>query len=167
VSGPLVVGQFYLVPTVHTTWCGTAGDWPVIGPEHNDIEFFHFTTMHYHVDARFLPPNSTRIHQTLSYPLHARHPPYAGKKETLPKPVWRRRKCHRASIGFNPYDPRITIMRQHYAGRQCARNSSGFVCPHRHAPLGSIVPVNGVITCPLHALKIDAITGIVLAPGRE
>lgn len=165
-SGPLVVGRFYLVPTVHTTWKGKLADWPVIGPEHDDREFFQFSTHHYHVDARFLPAKSKRVDETLMYPLHAQKPLLGGPEIPLPKPVWRRRICVRASFQFEPWDPRIDKMRAHFAGTQCARNAGGWVCPHRQAPLGSIVPVDGVIVCPLHGLWIDAVTGVCLEQPR-
>jgi hypothetical protein len=180
VTGPLVVGQFYLVPTVRGKWIGQGfahntgrrslaltANWPVIGPEHNDIEFFGFSTPHYHIDARFLPEGDKRIHLTLTYPLHGRRGIWTptGDTEALPAPVWRRRKCIRSNTGLDPWGSGpITKMREHYAGRQCARNVGGWVCPHRQAPLGSVQPKDGVIICPLHGLHIDAATGVVLAP---
>lgn len=181
VSGPLVVGQFYLVPCVRGQWIGqprrrrvwdhaiVVAYWPVIGPEHEDGQFFGFDTPHYHVDARFLPLDDGRIDQTLTYPLHGRKGLWTtdGKSEPLPKPVWRRRKCIRAGTGFDPWNSTpIRKMREHFAGAQCARNAGGFVCPHRQAPLGSVVPKDGVIVCPLHGLRIDAATGVVLPAVR-
>ncbi|MBX9847503.1 MAG: Rieske 2Fe-2S domain-containing protein [Xanthobacteraceae bacterium] len=50
----------------------------------------------------------------------------------------------------------------HFAGTQCARGKGGFICQHRNAVLGSIEPRDGVITCPLHGLRIGAQTGVVL-----
>lgn len=163
VTGPLVVGQFYLVPTVRLRWSGLLRDWPVIGPPHEDREFFNFSQTHYHVDARFLPPDSKRVYHTLHYPLHGER--RSGKEDgPVPPPEWRRRKCIRAAVeGFHNPHPAAGEMRRHYAGVQCASNAGGWVCPHRQAPLGSIVPVDGVITCPLHALRIDAATGVVLS----
>ena len=47
----------------------------------------------------------------------------------------------------------------------------GWICPHQATPLGSIEPVDGIIICPLHGLRIDAQTGIVVpsvsAAGKE
>lgn len=171
-SGPLKVGSFYLVPTVFAQW-GAPGlswrsknvlrAWPVIGPLHSDKEFFNFETDHYHVDARFLPLKDPRVYSTLPYPIHARKPPFAPDGATLPKPVWARRKCIRAGVpDFAPSSIEIDAMRTHYAGRACKRGKAGFICPHRNAPLGSSVPLNGIITCPLHGLRIDAATGVVL-----
>ena len=136
-------------------------DWPVIGPQHEDREFFGFTTWHYHVDARFLPKGDKRIYDTLTYPLHGRHR-VNGRYDRLPKPVWRRRKCVASGVGFAPGGRQIAAMQAHYAGQQCPRNRAGFVCPHRKVPLGSVEPKDGVIVCPLHGLRIDAVTGVVL-----
>lgn len=177
VSGPLVVGQFYLVPTVWARWISRApkahpwrhdlaeGAWPVIGPKHADVEFFDFRQAHYHVDARFLPPGDSRSLMTLTYPVHGRDGMWTkdGKPEPLPPIVWRRRKCIRAGTEFDPGNSsQIKKMRGHFAGVQCARNAAGFVCPHQQAPLGSVAPKDGVIVCPLHGLHIDAATGVVL-----
>lgn len=41
-----------------------------------------------------------------------------------------------------------------------------FATPHRKFSLGSIEPINGVITCPLHGMQIDAATGRALAPNQ-
>lgn len=56
-----------------------------------------------------------------------------------------------------------------YEGQQCKRSSKsgGWICPHRKANLTGVVPYNGVITCPLHALKICAETGVVLPADKE
>lgn len=56
-------------------------------------------------------------------------------------------------------------IQRHYAGAKCAKGKGGWVCPHQKASLGSIMPIDGVITCPLHGLKIDAETGIVIDNG--
>jgi hypothetical protein len=159
---PLVVGQFYLVPTVRAPWFGKVADWPVIGPEHDDREILGFRHRHYHVDARFLPAKSKRVLSTLGHPLHAkRHGDLP--LGPLPRPIWRRRKCIRATVGgFHPWHTTLDKLRAHYAGQQCLKGKGGWICPHQKAALGSIVPVNGVIICPLHGLYIDAATGVCL-----
>lgn len=155
---PPIVGRFYLVPTVRTAWCGKLADWPVIGPKHDDREFFAFSEPHYHLDARFLRPGHPGIHKTLNYPVHWPR----GLDGVMPKPVWRRRKCQRTTNDFNPHHATITAMCVAFAGRQCALGPGGWICPHRKAALGSVVPVDGIIICPLHGLKIDAATGVCL-----
>lgn len=61
--------------------------------------------------------------------------------------------------------PAVMAIQRHYAGAKCAKGKGGWVCPHQKASLGSIMPIDGVITCPLHGLKIDAETGIVIDNG--
>lgn len=56
----------------------------------------------------------------------------------------------------------IKAMADHYGGHQCAKARTGWVCPHRDIPLGQFAPVDGIITCPLHGLRVVAATGKVL-----
>lgn len=163
-TSPPAVGEFYLVPTVRTAWCGKVANWPVIGPKHSDREFFGFTEPHYHLDARFLRPGHRGIYETLTYPVHW---PRGRDGGPMPKPVWRRLKCQRLTNDFHPFGKQIAAMREAFAGRQCARGTRGWICPHQHAALGSVVAVDGIIICPLHGLKIDAATGVCLTGGRS
>ncbi len=158
---PAVAGRMYLVPTVKAKWIGRLGIWPVIGPLHEDAEIFNFDKDHYHVDARFLPPRFHKPEKAFVYPLHA----------DAITAVWRRRKCIRAYVPYTLPGGRDTspvfVLRGIFAGHQCERGKGGWICPHRKASLGSLSPVNGVITCPLHGLRIDAETGIVLTPEAQ
>src|SRR5258708_5362853 len=162
-TAPLVEGRFYLVPTVRAKWYGKLADWPVVGPLHEDREFFRFELDHYHVDPRFLPRRMKDgvVDRAFSAPLCI--PP-------LPPAMMKRRKCVRSHVDyFLPYFGRDTspvdVLRKHFAGQQCAAGKGGWICPHRKASLGSIQPVDGIITCPLHGLRIDAATGQVLGEG--
>lgn len=158
IAGPLVPGRFYLVPTVRCDYFGVVADWPVIGPVHNDVEFFSFHLQHYHFDRRFItPPASLRMREFETAPLHA----HAG--DVLPAPVWRRKLCRRAEMPFDyAHQPKVQALQDGFAGKACARGKAGWICPHRHVALGSIEPREGVITCPLHGLRIDAASGVVL-----
>jgi len=160
-TSPLIAGRFYLVPIVRAKWFNHLDAWPVIGPLHEDREFLHFPDDHFHVDARFLPASFKDPWRVFSYPLHA----YRGEPP-LPAPVMKRRKCVRVHVPWEVSGRRNTgpldVLRAHFAGRQCAKGKSGWICPHRHAALGSIQADGGVITCPLHGLRIDAVTGAVL-----
>lgn len=180
-TAPLVEGRFYLVSTVRGSWFGKIADWPVIGPLHEDREIFNFPWVHYHVDGRFLPRRPEwKVVETFSRPLHV-----GSTNSSLPRPVLRPRKCIRAHVpycisGAGTYrDTRpIEALRERYAGHQCKHGKGGWICPHRNAPLGSIAPapdtirdaagprIGLVITCPLHGLRIEAETGIVL-PDRQ
>ena len=53
----------------------------------------------------------------------------------------------------------VTQLNESFAGQQCRKGKRGFVCPHKLFPLGSVQVVDGVITCPLHGLRIDAQSG--------
>ena len=168
-TSPLVVGRFYLVPTVYGLWCETLDNWPVIGHKHNDVEFFSFTLDHYHVDQRFLDQESefVRLGYAFRRPLHDIRP-FARFPEgvSLGPVVYRKRKCRAASSEYTQgYQPQVVKLRHHFSGRQCARGKGGWICPHRKASLGSIAPIAGYIQCPLHGLFINAETGIVATPS--
>lgn len=155
-SAPPIPGHRYLVPCVRGMWYDTIKDWPVTGPQHNDPEFFHFQEQHYHLDRRFLPRRAAL--DAISAPMVIN----AWKNTSgFPPPVWRVRLCRSAEVKF-PDNQRSINMQAALAGTQCKRAKSGWVCPHRHFPLGSVKPnEHGRIMCPLHGLQIDAETGIV------
>lgn len=162
---PPVVGRFYLVRIVHAKYFGQIGDWPVIGPEHDDAEFFGFYQRHYHIDFRFVRWSDERAAERHSYVLYD-HP-----SQLMGKPVLRRRKCVRSSMIFSiPWNAKrdpLDVMREHYAGRQCNKGKGGWICPHRNAPLGSLEPQNGIVTCPLHGLRIHVDTGRVMPTDAQ
>ncbi len=187
-TSPPEVGKRYLVPAIRFKWKSAFFDnpaeygiwWPVIGELHDDVEFFDFKHKHYHVDPRFLTPrhwsdlaySETPMLTLLATPLnHTQWP------DGPPDPTYRRMKCsarvvdYEAAIkqftnretGQKQYpNPRTTAIRCAYKGVQCRRDKQGWVCPHRLAPLGSVAPISGVVTCFLHGLRIDAKTGICL-----
>jgi Rieske [2Fe-2S] domain len=152
-----VPGLSYLVPTVRGSFHAKIADWPVMGHLHEDARFFSFVEQHYHVDPRFVSVRFAK--RVFSAPLHARD--YAP----LGKIVFRQRKCIRTMPDY-PFSwrPEIDAVQRTYAGQQCARGKGGWICPHQKAALGSIPPnANGVITCPLHGLRINAASGVVEA----
>lgn len=157
---PPVVGRFYLVPTVQGRWYDSfREDWPVIGNLHNDVEFFDFHTKHFHLDYRFVRVRKSLLGRVKAAPLHAH------SSTPLSKPIFRRRKCLREQVIFDGPSKIMTPFRKSFAGHQCASGKRGWVCPHRHVALGSTPAIGGVITCPLHGLRINAATGLVLAPA--
>lgn len=181
-SEPPVIGQFYLVPTVTYTWLNRFEEprpYPVFPYQHEDAEHLSFPWMHYHVDPRFLDPriwadaqdselySSAKLGDAAAYSMCQRQPLSSGTKALpLPHPpvVWRRRKCQR-EIGPYQFAKAIAAkLSPAFVGHQCRRVRSGFVCPHKRFPLGSIAPIAGKITCPLHGLQIDAETGVVVGP---
>lgn len=163
VTVPLEVGRYYLVPVVRAKWHYIESDWPVMGPLHADVEFFNFQAEHYHVDGRFFTKEQIEIAESdwrplaadvQAVPLHA----YPGDP-ALPKPALAKRRCRFPQLPYEHGDKKpIQDLRKHYAGAQCPRGKSGWICPHRKVSLGSVASIDGVITCPLHGLRFDAAT---------
>lgn len=178
-SEPPVVGRMYLVPTVKHGWnfdlVGNA--WPVFLPRHDDTQFFNFTDQHYHIDPRFVGVRDFKSTEEWSFegdafrvfqnaPLH-RQRGWGKWAMELTDPVWRRRLCHRTAIPYRYAEkPPIQKLKAHFAGQTAPHNRHGWVCPHQHASLGSIVPEAGVITCPLHGLRIRASDGRCLSASE-
>lgn len=192
-TAPPVVGARYMVPTVSYIWLAHEAAWPVFLPKHEDAEHLDFKWPHYHVDPRFLNKEHTNraARWTLkrpglggydhtsaaeataqSSPLNrVEWDPTARENASVPHPTpeWRPMRCYRSSIAYRyGNQPAIRKMRDHFAGTQCARGRAGWICPHKRFPLGSIQPdEHGVLTCPLHGLRIVAESGIVLAANAQ
>lgn len=195
-TAPPVVGEFYLVPTVRYQWFEFVANWPVFPSFHEDKEHLNFPWPHYHVDPRFVAPDVAekvvrwqfgegdiatisqrvplnRITKEALYNRDfqlARHNISLAQAEanTVPHPdiVWRRRQCHRDLVYSHPHANAIRQLGEAFRGRQCPKNKTGWVCPHKSYPLGSVAAdPQGVITCPLHGLRIDAASGEVLGPA--
>lgn len=189
-SAPPVVGRRYLVPTVAYPWlcswnersiAAATRPWPVFLPKHEDAEHLNFPHQHYHVDPRFLnkadarraaayhvAPPAPDLKAGLEYTAQ-RMPLYIRGRDDHPPVVWMARRCFRSEITyrFGGY-PTIQKLRDHYHGQQCAKGRSGWVCPHKRYPLGSIAAdENGILTCPLHGLQIDSKTGHVVGGLRS
>lgn len=159
VAGPLVEGALYLVPTVRAKWYKTINDWPVIGPKHTDERFFNLKEEHYHIDVRFMRSEWRKRSGSNAF-----SSPLTNCREgEMPSPVFRRRKCRAALVAY-PFAGfrEIVHLQGYFAGQICPRGKGGWICPHQKASLGSVLPVDGVITCPLHGLRIDAQSGTVL-----
>lgn len=155
---PPVVGRFYLVPTVRGVWGSKDADWPVQGELHEDHKFFGFPWRHYHLDRRFIRVDWAD--DAIARPLTITD---RVNSEGLPDPVWRPRKCVSSGQFFPTTPAPVGAMQDALAGAMCRSNAQGWVCPHRNLPLGSVRPdKRGIITCPMHGLRIDAATGVVL-----
>jgi hypothetical protein len=72
-------------------------------------------------------------------------------------------KCTKSHVEY-PFGEAEQVIKinKHWAGQQCDRSKFGWICPHRNVQLGSMAPIDGVITCPLHGMRINAETGVVL-----
>lgn len=150
---PPVIGQQYLVPTVFGQWHHLLRDWPVIGRKHDDIEHFNFRPVHYHFDTRFLRVPARLLADAPYQPLHDRDDVKLGPITLA------RRTCLREPLLFVGPPGFLNNFHDYFAGQQCAKGKRGFVCPHKHFPLGSIKAIDGVVTCPMHGLRFDAASG--------
>jgi hypothetical protein len=162
-SEPPIAGRFYLVPCVHGMWCGKMGDWPVMGPKHDDARFLDFPWKHYHLNRFFLD-----IEDAINALTKLLHEPL-NKSIGLSAPVLQRRKCvvspllgiPVADVRRGIYSHRWIAMWNHYANRQCKRGA-GWICPHKGLDLGPIAPsADDYIICPLHGLRVHAGSGVV------
>lgn len=150
-TAPPIPGRYYWVWCVKGTWYGEVKDWPTWGPKHEDAKFFNFIEPHYHLNRHFLSKYDQ--HKAVSAPLH---------RDLSATSALRRRKC--LTDTPEPF-PALTPIHDAYAGSQCARGV-GWICPHKGMDLGPVaVGEDGVIACPLHGLRIDATTGVVV--GRK
>lgn len=166
---PPVVGQYYLVRCVKGWWGWPyrAGLWPVWGSLHEDGRFLNFPWVHYHLNRFFLSESDAcdAINGPLQIRRNNKEP---GKNDALPEPVLRRLKCRQSvrDIRFPiaralAGRPAWRTMYDHFGGEQCKRGN-GWVCPHKGFDLGVMAPdADGTITCPLHGLRINSVTGVV------
>ena len=168
IDEPPIQGRDYRVPCVHGRWCDRTGWWPVLLPLHTDTDHFAFPHRHYHVDLRFIthrripkkakqdPASALRWPLTdMLQPNHTSMP--------LSEVEWRRRRCQRIKTleHGEPWlrrIPMISTFRQKMAGRACTIRNGRPLCPHRAADLSTVPAVDGVVTCPLHGLRIDTAT---------
>ena len=181
-----IVGKFYLVPAIHMARYIDYGPlwWPTHGHRHDDAEFFDFPHQHYHVDQRFLTNRHIRqlgnfesingmgpIERSFAGPITGRYAHVPKMKDSMqmpPDPVLRKMKCIREMPDM-PFPFFGTKLHAHYAGTVAKRGRLGLVCPHRQYPLGQCkVDENGIITCPLHGLRIRAVDGVCVdVSGRK
>ena len=180
---PPVPGRAYLVPTVRHGWLGVRGDWPVMGPRHEDPEL-GFPWRHHHVDLRFLTRRQSAA-MTRSYGAVPQHPGDEVPARALaaaasplrelpgrplPHPVRRVRTCvadgHDYPLRHSLAAPRFPELHASHAGRRCGRDAAGrLVCPHRGFVLDGLAPdAAGRVTCPLHGLVVDVASGVVVPP---
>jgi hypothetical protein len=183
-TAPPIVGRWYLVPAIlwaNGVWyhCDDEDEflrvmqssqgakwWPVWGNKHEDAEHLLFPYPHYHIDQRFLTKRHWAEHTSVmssrspmqnvqSMPLH-----YSHLKSGPPKPKLRRMRCTLAHVNWEFSDATpILKMNDAFSGQQCAKGALGWICPHKQFALGSVEVIDGVVTCPLHGLRIDAESG--------
>jgi len=181
-SAPPILGQFYMVPTVTAIWCGSLGEYPVIGPLHNDRQHIGFDRDHWHIDTRFAA--SPRLLKDETNPEYWRRimatpimrtwksSMFSRKEPRSVAAVYARRwKCKRqAPDHISLFEDSATTANEgwkahfdHWAGHQCKKDGNGWRCPHRNVSLANQPVINGIVRCPLHDLMIDNATGRVLS----
>jgi len=179
------VGKHYLVPSIFMERFGGLKPmwWPVHGRIHNDVGYFNFEPLHYHIDVRFL--NKRHLHQIGNFNDGMEHTPLqrsfsqpVSQMKTYKDGKWeykdlapvelRKAKCIREQIDY-PYSdmPPVKRLNTDFAGKKCAKTSHGFVCPHQHYPIGQVpADKHGIVTCPLHGIRINATTGVCVGPSE-
>ena len=173
-----VVGKLYLVPAIHMArvHLGKPLWWPVTGPLDSDIGFFDFKPLHYHVDARFFNMQHARQWGTnrftddpfeamLSCPVTALY----QKEPKPPTPALKRMRCNRLGTGY-PYanTKQINALNAAYAGKSAINKDGRTICPHRGARIDQYpADEHGIVTCPLHGLRIDKRTRLCVGPKAK
>ncbi len=177
VEGPLEIGKSYEVPVLRAKYGGRRDYWPVLLPIHGDVEFFAVHKEHYHTDTRFFDDSQWA---------HMKGETDVEKNENANNAVipyddlykfeveWRTLECRRlipnrlaiAAAKMAKVDPRnedpFRQCQTKYAGKQCKHAKGAWICPHQGARLNGVPVVDGIVTCPLHGLRINHETGIVL-----
>ena len=177
------VGRYYEVPCIELTDANTGlkGVWPVLGPNHEDMEIIGFPYYHWHLDPRFLTTHQCELlvgcffgavpeaqfwRLVYGKPISTglADPRYKGNGSdpfaAFKAPArLRRRKCLRS---MPPY-PREMVARMWLPklnARYRAARLNGLICPHRGVPLDGIAPdAEGCVTCPGHGLRWHLETG--------
>lgn len=171
---PYIIGKTYVVPVVRGRWLDRDGDFPVMGPKHDDADYIGFEWSHYHVDARFLSAeqfdnaeNRMRrrfIEFNAAFAKVITGP--TGFDRCAPEPKFigsRNMTCLREwpdyPHGLQPWRDDLE------AAYASAVVSPALMCPHRGAPLKGLAVKSGCVTCPLHGLRWSVETGkLVPAP---
>ena len=170
VNRPLIKGEKFLVPCIVRTdknivdWRIVNGEpipnsslkyfvTPVINHPHNDRENGQLET-HYHVDYRFLKHNGKG-----SFPrVKNNHSNYFFCESFRPQEKLHGNLQYFAmpviNEEFNGITPVEAISRSKLK-HDCIYKGK---CPHRGYPLNQTAAKDGVITCPLHGLKFDALS---------
>ena len=180
-----VVGRWYLVRALHyDRFRKGAMAWPITGPKHTDVEFFNFDIEHYHLDVRFLTQRHLRqigthyVAGEFGYAFSQPCQPVteAWNSDTkkydrrpMPTPTLTRMQCRRTTVEY-PFADRkpVAEINAKYQGATAKLTERGWICPHRKVALGNQIPdAHGVITCPLHGLRIDAETGRCVGPVSD
>lgn len=134
---------------------------PVINHPHTDRENGQ-NEAHYHTDTRFMYDEKNVETNKANIPKGYEHKSYFRPEHTedteiqyLPLVL-----THRISGGTTP----SSSIKKSKLAHDCIHNGK---CPHRGYDLTNEIPIDGVITCPLHGLRFDAETKKLLTNLAE
>lgn len=157
VKRPLVKGEKYSVLCIVKQHEGKLNITPVINHPHDDIENGQ-PEEHYHVDYRFVKHKNDKHFPTVINK-HSKHyfvdrtrlvVGIDGELERFILPV-----INEDFTGITPVD----LIGKSNLSHKCINKGK---CPHRGYDLSQTPPINGKITCPLHGLEFDAVSGEIL-----
>jgi len=163
VKSQLIQGQNYLVPCLVKTEDKMLYITPIINHPHTDTENGQ-DYIHYHVDYRFVKHQSNGV-----FPFvinnHSQHhfvkdirvqEKIHGELEYFVLPL-----INEDFAGITPVSFILNSKLKH----KCIHQGK---CPHKGYDLSQVKAVDGTITCPLHGLRFDSITGSVLnLPNKQ
>jgi len=171
------IGWLYQVQCVFCDYAG-AGEqwWPILGPLHDDLDYFKIEKSHYHFDARFLTARQMR-YLCKGYPCESAslialcNNWDKGPAEKLRR-CYREMPTHPLSIasrwdGRTVHNSGLPAMEKAYKSHRL--NVEHPVCPHRGFRLCGLPQTDGVVVCPGHGLAWNLNTGRMvsrLAPAE-
>jgi hypothetical protein len=151
----IIVDNYYWVPCIVNSVGEMFGKpsyslTPVIPHPHNDIENGQ-PELHYHTDTRFFDGGALHYNNFMvwfvDYEQHLR--PLYDKN----RPLEYFRLQLRGNTVF--YKTQVELISKSKLKHKCIVKGK---CPHRGMDLSNVIPVDGVITCPLHSLRFNALT---------
>lgn len=160
IKRPLKKGEVFLVPCMYQNKNGYEYITPVINHPHNDVENGQ-RIVHYHADYRFL------IYEYVDDLLYV--------KNQHSKYIFCENKRPVLHVDGEIVHILLPVINEDFAGitspvhiknsklkHDCVYKGK---CPHRGYDLSQVRAINDVITCPLHGLRFDAWTGVLLKKG--
>lgn len=130
--------------------------YPVINHPHSDKENGQ-NYIHYHVDYRFVKMKDGKPKKINANHVFAPQTRYNKKAEI----EYHELECIREE---NIFGTKVSQIQKSKLKHNCIYKGK---CPHRGADLSQVKPINGVITCPLHGLKFNQITGKIIKNENE
>lgn len=158
INRPLKKDELFLVPCIYRNQYGFEYITPVINHPHNDVENGQRIT-HYHADLRFLKFDYDCDGMLRIKNEHSKYIFCENNRPTL-------------RVDGEIVHILLPVINENFAGlthpvhikksklkHNCIYKGK---CPHRGYDLSQVPIVNDVIMCPLHGLRFDAATGILL-----